>query len=62
MAYGNFAGTSDLQSRAVAGGNLTGGAPSDIHPASAAASSFSGLIVYGSATEGGIPTPTMASA
>jgi choice-of-anchor A domain-containing protein len=53
VVFGNFSSKADVEGRTVVGGNLIGGASFDINPASIAASSFSGLTVYGSATVSG---------
>ena len=53
VVFGNFSTTSDVEGRTVVGGNLVGGATFDLNPAAEAASAFSGLTVYGSATAGG---------
>lgn len=53
VTFGNFTSSADVEGRALIGGNMTGGATFDLRPASAAASSFSALTVYGNETSGG---------
>lgn len=53
VVFGSFSSTSDVEGRAVVGGNLTGGATFNLNPAGVAASSFSALTVYGSSTSRG---------
>ena len=53
VIFGDFTSTSDVEGRTVIGGNLTGGATFNLNPAAAAASSYSALTVYGSATSAG---------
>lgn len=50
VVFGNFSNSSDVQGRAVVGGNVSAGAGFNQAPGSAAASSFSGLMVYGNET------------
>ncbi len=50
VVFGNFSDSSDVQGRAVVGGNLIAGAGFNQAPGSAAGSSFPGLTVYGNET------------
>ncbi len=53
VIFGNFSTSSEIEGRTVVGGNLIGGTTFNMNPASAAASSFAALSVYGNATAGG---------
>lgn len=53
VIFGNFSTSSDVEGRTIVGGNLTGGATFDLNPVGAAASAYSALSVYGSATSAG---------
>ena len=53
VIFGNFSTSSEIEGRTVVGGNLIGGTTFNMNPASAAASSFAALSVYGNATVGG---------
>ncbi len=53
VVFDDFSSRSDVEGRTVVGGDLIGGATFYMNPGDVAASSFSGLSVYGSATRGG---------
>jgi choice-of-anchor A domain-containing protein len=53
VVFGDFSSTAVVGGLTLVGGNLVGGASFDINPGSLGMSSFSGLTVYGSATNGG---------